>query len=911
MNPRHGGATSILSDRGGEASEARRFLVAAPSAVGLTLVLAVWLRTNFAGNTATVAVDDFAETVAALAAAAACFWAFRRRRPPNRALWGFLGAGCLSWGLGQAVWTEYEVFLHRQPFPSIADPLYLGFVPLAAVAIASLVRTRSVAWDRARLVLDALIAASSTLLVSWALVLGPVARQSAGGVLAQSLSVAYPVGDLVLLVLILAVASRAPRTVGFALIAAGIIWLAVADSAFAYLNLAGIYHGGILDAAWDAGFFTLGVAALCPQWTAQVRPRRDRAIGMILPCLPVPAALLVIGFRVGGGGLTPFLAWLGVGIGALILCRQLVALLALTRSLEAKVVERTHEVARNEERYRSLLHHSSDAVLVVDDRLVIRYASTSTDRVLGHHAEDLLGTRLADLLGNDDAKAVEERLGFVALHSGATCTLDHQVRRSDGSMLWAETIAANLLSDPNVSGVVLTVRDVSDRRILEDQLRRLAFQDPLTGLANRALFRDRVEHALRVAKRTGATCGVLFIDLDNFKTVNDSLGHGAGDELLREIGRRLESNLRAGDSVARLGGDEFAVLAENVGDDIEAGRVGARLLATLQSPFHLGGRDLLPQGSVGAAVVWAGQGTVDEILRNADAAMYEAKAAGKGRVALFRPSMHDAAVRRLELESELRRALAAEEFTLMYQPIVALGTGRFAGFESLIRWQHPTRGLIPPAEFIPLAEETGLIIPLGTWILKRACQELADLARSGDLGDVRMTVNISSRQLGDPSFETVVASALAESGIDPGRLVLEITESVLICDGEDIVARMRRLRELGVQFALDDFGTGYSSLGYLRRYPIQILKIDKSFVFALGEGPEETAVVRAILSLAATLGMEVVAEGIESRWQADKLRDLGCGLGQGFLFAAPLPAADLRAALGAEGPALVGPIRVA
>jgi diguanylate cyclase (GGDEF)-like protein len=456
----------------------------------------------------------------------------------------------------------------------------------------------------------------------------------------------------------------------------------------------------------------------------------------------------------------------------------------------------------------------------------------------------------------------------------------------------------------------LSLLRFQQRRRLEVELGRQALRDPLTGLANRALFRDRVEHALaRLARAgpdpAGATrrVAVLFLDLDGFKAVNDGLGHHAGDRLLQGVGERLLNATRGCDTVARFGGDEFAVLLENARGAADAVTVAERFLAALRAPFAVGAagdaagaREARVGASVGVAFADPGV-DADTLLRQADAAMYQAKAQGKGRQAVFHPSLVAAADERLAFEADLAGALGRGEFALAYQPIVALDTGAVRGVEALLRWHHPARGAVPPAKFIPVAEASGLIGPLGRWVLDEACRAAADWPAGEGGAPVGVTVNVSGRQLDDPALPSYVTRALAAAGLPAGRLTLEITESVLMRDTDAALATLRALRASGVRLAIDDFGTGYSSLRYLQQFPVDVLKIDKSFVDGVARGGHDAALARTIVSLADMLALRAVAEGIEHPEQCEWLRGVGCALGQGYLFARPLDDGALRALL--------------
>jgi diguanylate cyclase (GGDEF)-like protein/PAS domain S-box-containing protein len=561
---------------------------------------------------------------------------------------------------------------------------------------------------------------------------------------------------------------------------------------------------------------------------------------------------------------------------------------------------------RGERRLHALVRHSSDVVAVVDAVGTIRWLADSVRPMLGHDPTALLGTSLQALVHPDDAASVVRLLEHAAETDGRARMLSVRGRAADGDYRPIEMIADNHLADPLIDGILLNVRDVSERIALEEQLRHQAFHDTLTGLANRALFEDRLGQALIRSRRHGGRPAVLFIDLDDFKNINDSLGHAAGDALLRAIASRLDDAVRAGDTVARLGGDEFAVLMEQLDAEGDAVALAERVSRALAQPLEVAGQETTPSASIGVAVAGAGASPA-EVLRNADVSMYAAKDRGKARVAAFEPWMHERIVERLELAGDLANAVDRDELVLEYQPIVELHDGRVAGVEALVRWNHPTRGRLAPDRFIGIAESSGLILPLGEWVLRTAAEQLrAWDDRHPDRPPLGMSVNVSTRQIANPHFPSRVETILADAGVAPRRMTLEITEHLLVEDQEHMTRQLNALQALGVRLAVDDFGTGYSALSYLRAFPIKELKIDRAFVSGLQGGGEQASLVRAIIQMGHSLHLEVVSEGIEDAAEAELLRALGSNYGQGYLFSRPVAASEIDAML-AGGPAAVVP----
>jgi diguanylate cyclase (GGDEF)-like protein len=493
-----------------------------------------------------------------------------------------------------------------------------------------------------------------------------------------------------------------------------------------------------------------------------------------------------------------------------------------------------------------------------------------------------------------DATSVRLALEQVVAGDGSERRFEHRVRHADGSWHVVQAIAKNLIELESVGGVVVNYRDITEQKDLEEQLRRQAFQDGLTGLPNRHLFTDRLEHAIAFLGRHSAPIAVLFIDLDDFKTVNDSLGHDAGDRLLVEAGRRIRNCLRSVDTVARLGGDEFAVLMEDVEPDAPSD-AASRILAALREPMRVHRQQLTIGASIGIVMAHSPKQSVIDLLKNADLAMYSAKDQGKGRFEVFRPKLQRAATTRLRLKADLERALEDGQFRLRYQPLVDLGKGELVGMEALVRWLHPRRGEILPGDFIGIAEESGAIIPLGRWVLHEACRQARAWHSEGLTPEpIGMSVNLSARQLEDPRLAADVSAALEESGLEPGLLTLEITESVLMHDTKLTQQTLHRLKALGVRLVIDDFGTGYSSLSYLRRFPIDGIKIDRSFIDAVDTDREEADLVGSIIALSTRLKLETVAEGVERWSQLARLRSLGAQLGQGYYLAVPLTPSEVE-----------------
>ena len=559
-----------------------------------------------------------------------------------------------------------------------------------------------------------------------------------------------------------------------------------------------------------------------------------------------------------------------------------------------KRVQALEDLSVSEERFRTLLSNIPGAMYRcdLDSDWDMEFISDNIEAISGYPASDFIRSRVrtfASIIHPDDQQTVERVVGE-AVARGEPYILEYRIVGADGGIRWVYEKGQGVFG---TEGTVLwldgAIFDVTERKLLQEQLAKQAFYDSLTGLANRTLFQDRADHALARLARRGSELAVLLLDLDGFKLINDSLGHQVGDEVLVTVAKRILKSSRTSDTVARLGGDEFVILLEEDASESTAASVARRILGILREPFLCQGREVSLGGSIGIALT---SGTdpapIDELLRNADAAMYCAKANGRGRFELFEPSMHAKAVEQFELITEMQRGLERGEFVLHYQPIWELADGTLTGVESLVRWNHPSRGLLAPGDFIPAAEQTGFILPLGTWVLDESCRQVHAWQEAFPTRQLSVSVNISPRQLIESDLLGQVRAALQLHEVDPGSLTLEITEGALLHDVEETKRKLDDLKALGVRLAIDDFGTGSSSLGHLRRFPLDELKIDRTFVMGMTEDAAEgTSLVHAIVQLAGALHLNVVAEGIELPEQLARLRASGCATGQGFLFAKP------------------------
>jgi diguanylate cyclase (GGDEF)-like protein/PAS domain S-box-containing protein len=811
-----------------------------------------------------------------------------RRGGPVRWL---LAIGVALSSLADLIWSILAHALDTEPDVSAADvPWLAAYIALALGILLLLRRGRPGRGADVDGIIDMTVTAVAAGLILWQFWLDPLFSDSSVSMFIRSVWASYPVLDIALLALVVRMlVQQRSQTLAGALLAGGLLCWLFSDLAYFMASPTGLLSD-LLDLGWMAGATLL--AGACwnatdtppePTVTADDGRRLGKArIALTFAPLLVPALIEMIAF-VRHEDANPIPLIVGTTVLTILAGVRAFRLLYLRDLAEGRL-------ASSERLYRALAANASDAVMMLDANGCILNDAPHLAELVGYPGAVTRGRRALDFVSDEDAQS-EGLFHETLLSPGVVLAGESHVSHPGGTDLWLATRAVNLLHDPDVHCIVVNVHDITDRKRVEEELLHQAFHDSLTGLANRALFRDRVEHALVRRGRSGSDPAVIYLDLDGFKHVNDGLGHEAGDNLLREVGTRLLSIVRSGDTVARLGGDEFAILVEQSAHmQIETEAIAERVLQTLTAPVDVGGQEVTLSASLGIALADP-DSTASQLLRDADIAMYQAKTTGKARWVLYDPSMRAMAVVRLQLDNDMPDVIAKDQLRLVYQPVVELETERIVGFEALVRWEHPELGTVVPDRFVPIAEENGLIIPIGEWVLEQACATAAQWIARHRM-PLTMAVNISACQLLAPDLVDQVRRALRRAGLEPQSLVLELTESTLVKDPELAASRLHELHALGVRLAIDDFGTGFSSLSYLRQFPVDILKIDQSFVGTIAESETVPAIVRGLLALGRTLNLETVAEGVERAVQRDQLREERCEFGQGFLFAKPLPAEE-------------------
>ncbi|MGB3733955.1 MAG: EAL domain-containing protein [Ilumatobacter sp.] len=865
-----------------------------PSSRYLLLIVAALLTAVYVGAPWSVSVELLRVAAPAIGIGAV-LCGMVVHRPARAAPWVAIVVALGLLVAAHAVWATLADS-DDVTFPTLADALHVGFWVMMLLATVELSRQSRSEHDAFGGYEIGIIAIAVGVAV-WLVVAEPYFSDRDIGFGATAWAAGAPlIGGLAFAAAVRGAAASAYRSFAPVALMCGVGVQLVADMTRGTQEIRGEFEsGGLIAGLGVAAPLVIAAAAL--DRTMAVRNRASvpnaalgvgRTVGLtvaVLSPMTVLMALLVSGL---GSGTTILVVSIAAFLAVILALARMWGLLDAVRLLTER---------RGQDRLAAMVEHSSDVVMLVDESGDIKYASPGLTATLGHRAADWIGRPIVDLIAEEDraaAAAEVERLFVDPID--ATVRFESSLVRVDGERRWMEATFVNLLGGDAVDGIVATFRDVTEQRDLERKLSHRAFHDELTGLANRALFLNRMDHALSVDRPEADPVVVLFVDLDDFKSVNDALGHGVGDQLLRAIADRIKTASGRSDTPARLGGDEFALLLEDRGGIDRAIELAERLLDALRSPVRLAGHDLAVLASVGVAVAVPGM-TTSSLLRDADIAMYEAKRAGKGQIKIFDPAMLLGVTTHLEDRSALSTALENREMRLVYQPLVDLRTGEVLGAEALLRWTHPTRGDVSPSEFVPVAERSGLIKEIGEWVLNEAMNEAAAWQACGPR---HVSINVSAVQLRTDDFVEHVAAALASSGLAPQQLLLEVTETVLVDEIESASDALNVLRQLGVRVAIDDFGTGYCSLTYLQKFPVDIVKIDRQFVDEVDGDEQRSSLARMILQMTSSMGVTSVAEGIERPGQITALRQFGCDIGQGFLLSHPLEVDMIRQRFGVD-----------
>src|SRR5215212_3232865 len=792
--------------------------------------------------------------------------------------WLLLALGMLCFAAGDVYWTLVLKHQAEIPVPSPADAGYLLFYPFAYAALVVLVRARA---DRFTpgLWLEGAVGSFAVAAIGAALLQEPIAASTGGSATTVAASIAYPLADILLFSLVVGVLIMTGVRHGWTwmVTAAGFAVFAGTDAVYGYQTAAGTYvDNTILDIGWPLAFTLFAFAA----WLKAERVRTSRLEGWQSAVLPGIFGLTSLSILIYASFERVY------GVAVVLAAGSLIAVIARMALLVAQRLRTVGALGASEERYRALVRSVPETIITLFDRelALVFFDGAGIDADM--RAALARGKRGADIAEPDQRTELDARLreGLAGLY------VTHEISfPATTGRVWSLEIGPYCPDGVHVGGVFCVARNVTGRREAERELAHQALHDSLTGLANRVLFMDRLDQALARLERSASPLALLFVDLDHFKVVNDSLGHAAGDDVLVQAADRLRRTLRPTDTIARFGGDEFVILCEDAAGRAEAEEIAGRISVALARPFKVSDQEVVLTASTGIVIANDTHTDSGALLRDADTAMYRAKDRGRANSQVFDNSMRMRAVQRLELETALRQAIDSNQLRVLYQPQVRLSDGATVSCEALVRWAHPERGLIDPADFIPIAEESGLIKPLGDWVLRRVCDDKVRWASPMDV-----SVNVSPRQLADPGFVDNVADILRETGVDPSQLCLEVTERALFADPDTALLRLSALRAVGVRLAIDDFGIGFSSLWHLRQVPeVDLLKIDRVFISEIGRNPRDSAIVGAVIVLAGSLGMEIVAEGIETEEQADELRSMGADYGQGWYFGRPRELLDL------------------
>jgi diguanylate cyclase (GGDEF)-like protein/PAS domain S-box-containing protein len=839
---------------------------------------------------------------------AASFWLLRaakRNAWEEKLFWLFLFLGSLSYVVAEAIWTYDENYLGMEgPFPGYADLFYMLQPAFYLAAFAYKLMMKKKLYQNVKLLLNVSIVITVASTFGGHLLLKPLLEDTEVSAAERVVSLIYPVADLVL-VMLAAIVYFGPYKLLLnktpLLIMTGLLIQSAGDVFFLYLTVQGKYlSGSLIDPLFTLSVLIMGMSGMFSENVPSTGPAADKEkplrngmdlLKLLIPYLSVVLLYAVMLLNYGSrNGLI-----VGAGISILLIIIRQVLITIEHHSLLRRFLAKTVELEESEQRYRSLFHHHPDAVGSMDEEGRLISVNPAYSKLTGFREEELIGRTLFSMIGAEERQEVKEH--FAMAQSGKPQSFEASLFKKLGDRVLISFTSIPIMVREQVVGIYAISKDITEHRRNEKRVRWLAYHDLLTGAANRVLFEQQLKLALENARQTETMVAVMFIDLDGFKLVNDTMGHDAGDRLLIAAAQRLMSCLGEEDLVGRMGGDEFTLLISNITHVKEATRVAERLLGRLNEPYLMDELEVYATPSIGIAMYPGDAEDTASLMKCADTAMYRVKQEGKNHFQLYSKDMaehvlYGASIMKTDLIQAVR---LKDQFMIYYQPLVEGGTGSIIGVEALLRWKHPVRGVISPMEFIPAAEESGLIFPITEWVLRSACRQAKIWSDAGYR--IRTGVNLSPHLFHHENLVDMIGSVLTECGLEPGLLDLEITEGIAIQDTELVTQKLRALRELGIRISADDFGTGYCSLAYLTRLPLDTLKVDRLFISGIGQHESSEVILTSVMTLAEQLNMNVVAEGVETEEQRRFLKMAGCSYMQGYLFGKPVPVWEMNSLL--------------
>ncbi|WP_139206620.1 MULTISPECIES: DUF4084 domain-containing protein [unclassified Bacillus (in: firmicutes)] len=844
-------------------------------------------------------------SAAAFFAALSLVFASHKSDKGHKIFWLMLSLGSLSYFIAEVSWIYYEnIMIMEVPFPGITDVFYFLQIIFYLAGFTYKIIMESKRLEIARFLIDVSILMVVAATFSMQFLIKPILADTNVPNLFLIVSLGYPVGDLMLLLSALTIShlwKDVKLKIGFIFIFAGLLVLILADSIYSYLVAINSYvSGSFIDPLYALGLLLIGYAGVFyPVIGKKIVATQEfdnlKSSSIYRQMFPYISVLILFLFLFFYKSDDRTLN-IGSGIAILLIIYRQLAMIMENRLLLKGFHERTLELAINKQRYKSLFEYHPDGVFSINLEGVFVTANDACSGIIGYTKEELIGKSAFSFISERNRPKMTNY--FLKAKEGTPQNFELSIKNRAGKELFVAFTVVPIIIDNSIAGIFGIAKDITENKNNEEKISYMAYHDLLTNLPNRRLFERILNQSILDAKRSGSMLAIMFIDLDRFKYVNDTFGHNAGDQLLLQVAQRLEGCLRSNDVVARQGGDEFTLLAKGIKEIEDAGLIAEKILESLNEAFYIDGREIRCTPSIGISIYHRDGNTTADLMKAADRAMYKAKENGKNGYFIYTSDITEQPSRKILLETALHKAIDNNELSLHYQPQVNAETGEISGVEALVRWNHPEMGFIPVSEFIPIAEETGLIVPIGEWIIRKACEQAQKWNEVGF--PLKLAVNVSPRQFHQKDFVDMLSKILIETGMSFKQLDLEITEGIAMGDHHIITTKLLELRNLNIQVSVDDFGTGYSSLAYLTNFPIETLKIAREFVEKIGIDKGNEAIIASIITMANNLGLKVIAEGVETEEQSNFLQALGCKQMQGYYYSKPLPAREFEKLLKTE-----------